>query len=152
MFNSVSERIRTWSVSCFHSFPLITNLNFCVLKDIKSVVSENLHIKLPPANVVDVNKLSTAIALLHVIGFALAGLAVLFAVIPGCIPWQRTLFSGIAALAAVAVTVLDFIVVIWAYKRINSLTNGGHAQLSWALWLTLAASCLLTLSAILSHF
>jgi hypothetical protein len=118
------------------------------LKDINHLVGNNLPIQIPP--IVVRYGFTLAIALLHTFAFALAVLALFVGVLPILGKWLRSIFSWLAISITWIVTIIDLIVFYLLYKRINSLAVGGHAQLGLAIWLSIAASCLLFVSVILS--
>ena len=135
--------IRTWSVSLFHSIQFITNLIFCDLKDINSLVGNDLPIQIPEVVV----KWITWALVLHIVALAAAALSSLFGLLAHVREMSMTccstFISGFAAVIALFAFIFDLVLFFVAKARISSV---GSAKIGSAIWLTLAAWVLLFFS------
>jgi hypothetical protein len=143
MFKTFSW-IRTWSASPFHSlFHLITNLIFCDLKDINSLVGNNTSLQIPQVVV----KWITTALVLHIAALIVAAGSTFFGLLSHVREMSMTccssFISGFAAVIALIAFIFDLILFFVAKARISSV---GSAQTGSAIWLTLAAWILLFFS------
>ena len=142
MFKTFSW-IPTWSVFFFHSHHLKTNIFFCDLKDINSLVHNELPIQIPAVVV----KWITTALVLHIAALIVAALSAFFGLLAHVREMSMTccstFISGFAAVIALVAFIFDLVLFFVAKARISSV---GSAQIGSAVWLTLAAWVLLFFS------
>ena len=142
MFKTFSW-IRTWLVSPFHSFHFVTNLILCDLKDINSLVGNDLPIQIPQVVV----KWITTALVLHIAALIVAAGSALFGLLAHVREMSMTccstFISGFAAVIALVAFIFDLVLFFVAKARISSV---GSAEIGSAIWLTLAAWVLLFFS------
>ncbi|KAH7885998.1 pali-domain-containing protein [Phlebopus sp. FC_14] len=115
------------------------------LSNVNALVGDTTAIQIPDVAV----KWITYVLVLHIVAFALAGVAALFGLLAHVREMAMTCFSscvsGFAATVALVAFIFDIALFFIAKSRMNAV-SGGSASIGNAVWLTLASWVLLFFS------
>lgn len=114
------------------------------LKDINSLVGNDLPVQIPQAFVKDVTH---ALAVLHGLALVFAAISFVIGLVPLCGSCFRSLSSGFAAFITAGAFAVDLILFFGAKARISQF---GSAQIGASIMLTFVALILLTVSSFVS--